>query len=203
MSKSAGNFFTVRDIVAKYDPMVLRFFMLSAHYRSPLNFSAELMEAAANSLERIRTAVATLQFKAQNAEDSELTEQEKELLAQAAGFEAKFDQAMDDDFNTADAISAIFELVREINSAVSPNAHPTKALAEGCRARYLELSDVLGIPFTEKKDELTPEQEALFNARKDARKAKNWAESDRIRDELKAQGILVEDTPQGMKWKRI
>ena len=110
---------------------------------------------------------------------------------------------MDDDFNTADAISAIFELVREINSAVSPNAHPTKALAEGCRALYLELSDVLGIPFSEKKDALTPEQEALFNARKDARKAKNWAESDRIRDELKAQGILVEDTPQGMKWKRI
>ena len=202
MSKSAGNFFTVRDIVAKYDPMVLRFFMLSAHYRSPLNFSAELMEAAANSLERIRTAVATLQFKAQNAEDSELTEQEKELLAQAAGFEAKFDQAMDDDFNTADAISAIFELVREINTAVSPNAHPTKALAEGCRALYLELSDVLGIPFTEKKDELTPEQEALFNARKDARKAKNWAESDRIRDELKADGIVLEDTPQGVKWKR-
>ena len=110
---------------------------------------------------------------------------------------------MDDDFNTADAISAIFELVREINSAVSPNAHPTKALAEGCRALYLELSDVLGIPFAEKKDELTSEQEALFNARKDARKAKNWAESDRIRDELKAQGILVEDTPQGMKWKRV
>ena len=116
MSKSAGNFFTVRDIVAKYDPMVLRFFMLSAHYRSPLNFSAELMESAANSLERIRTAVATLQFKAQNAEDSELTEQEKELLAQAAGFEAKFDQAMDDDFNTADAIAAIFELVKFANT---------------------------------------------------------------------------------------
>ena len=132
-----------------------------------------------------------------------MTAAEAETLASFGVYRQKFCDAMDDDFNTADAISAIFELVREINSAVSPNAHPTKALAEGCRALYLELSDVLGIPFTEKKDELTPEQEALFNARKDARKAKNWAESDRIRDELKAQGILVEDTPQGMKWKRI
>ena len=152
MSKSLGNFFTVREAAEVYGYDCIRMFILMSHYRSPLNYSGD---------------------------------------------------AMDDDFNTADSISAIFELVREINSAVSPNAHPTKALAEGCRALYLELSDVLGIPFSEKKDALTPEQEALFNARKDARKAKNWAESDRIRDELKAQGILVEDTPQGMKWKRI
>ena len=109
---------------------------------------------------------------------------------------------MDDDFNTANAISVIYELVREINARVNPNAHPSKALAEACRSIYLELSDVLGIPFIERKDELTEEQAALFEARKAARKEKNWAESDRIRDELKAQGILVEDTPQGMKWKR-
>ena len=203
MSKSLGNFFTVREISEKYDLQVLRLFMLSAQYRSPLNFSADLMEASKNSLERIRTAAEHQADCLKAAKEGEMTAEEKQNQAAVEELVQKFETAMDDDFNTADAISAIFELVREINSAVSPNAHPTKALAEGCRALYLELSDVLGIPFSEKKDALTPEQEALFNARKDARKAKNWVESDRIRDELKAQGILVEDTPQGMKWKRI
>ena len=203
MSKSLGNFFTVREAAAAYGYDCIRMFILMSHYRSPLNYSGEILMQAKAALERLSTAKDNLDFFCQNGADGEMTAAEAETLASLGVYRQKFCDAMDDDFNTADAISAIFELVREINSAVSPNAHPTKALAEGCRALYLELSDVLGIPVSEKKDALTPEQEALFNARKDARKAKNWAESDRIRDELKAQGILVEDTPQGMKWKRI
>ncbi len=131
-----------------------------------------------------------------------MTEAEAAFVNSLDAYRDRFCEAMDDDFNTADAISVIFELVREINAAVNPNAHPTRALAEACRALYLELSGVLGIPFIERKDELTAEQQSLFEARREARKAKNWAESDRIRDELRAQGIIVEDTPQGMKWKR-
>ena len=200
MSKSAGNFFTVRDIVAKYDPMVLRFFMLSAHYRSPLNFSAELMEAAANSLERIRTAVATLQFKAQNAEDSELTEQEKELLAQAAGFEAKFDQAMDDDFNTADAIAAIFELVKFSNTC--GDAEHTKAFWEALKEKITTLSDVCGLIVEKKEELLDADVEALIEERQAARKAKNFARADEIRQQLLDMGIVLEDTREGVKWKR-
>ena len=203
MSKSLGNFFTVREAAEVYGYDCIRMFILMSHYRSPLNYSGEILMQAKAALERLSTAKDNLDFFCQNGADGEMTAAEAETLASLGVYRQKFCDAMDDDFNTADAISAIFELVREINSAVSPNAHPTKALAEGCRALYLELSDVLGIPFSEKKDALTPEQEALFNARKDARKAKNWVESDRIRDELKAQGILVEDTPQGMKWKRI
>ncbi len=203
MSKSLGNFFTVREAAEVYGYDCIRMFILMSHYRSPLNYSGEILMQAKAALERLSTAKDNLDFFCQNGADGEMTAAEAETLASLGVYRQKFCDAMDDDFNTADAISAIFELVREINSAVSPNAHPTKALAEGCRALYLELSDVLGIPFTEKKDELTAEQEALFNDRKEARKAKNWAESDRIRDELKAQGILVEDTPQGMKWKRI
>ena len=200
MSKSAGNFFTVRDIVAKYDPMVLRFFMLSAHYRSPLNFNAELMEAAANSLERIRTAVATLQFKAQNAEDSELTEQEKELLAQAAGFEAKFDQAMDDDFNTADAIAAIFELVKFANTC--GDAEHTKAFWEALKEKITTLSDVCGLIVEKKEELLDADVEALIEERQAARKAKNFARADEIRQQLLDMGIVLEDTREGVKWKR-
>ena len=200
MSKSAGNFFTVRDIVAKYDPMVLRFFMLSAHYRSPLNFSAELMEAAANSLERIRTAVATLQFKAQNAEDSELTEQEKELLAQAAGFEAKFDQAMDDDFNTADAIAAIFELVKFANTC--GDTEHTKAFWEALKEKITTLSDVCGLIVEKKEELLDADVEALIEERQAARKAKNFARADEIRQQLLNMGIVLEDTREGVKWKR-
>ena len=203
MSKSLGNFFTVREAAGVYGYDCIRMFILMSHYRSPLNYSGEILMQAKAALERLSTAKDNLDFFCRNGADGEMTPAEAETLASLGVYRQKFCDAMDDDFNTADAISAIFELVREINSAVSPNAHPTKALAEGCRALYLELSDVLGIPFAEKKDELTSEQEALFNARKDARKEKNWAESDRIRDELKAQGILVEDTPQGMKWKRI
>ena len=202
MSKSLGNFFTVRDAAAAYGYDCIRMFMLMSHYRSPLNYSGEILMQAKAALERLSTAKDNLDFFVQNGADGPMQAAEAAAFERMGVYREKFDAAMDDDLNTADAISAIFELVREINAAVNPNAHPTKALAEACRGLYLELSEVLGIPFIEKKDELTEEQLALFEARKAARKEKNWAESDRIRDELKAQGILVEDTPQGMKWKR-
>ena len=202
MSKSLGNFFTVREAAEAYGYDCIRMFMLMSHYRSPLNYSGEILMQAKAALERLSTAKDNLDFFVQNGEDGALSAEDAAFVESLNAYRDKFCEAMDDDFNTANAISVIYELVREINGRVNPNAHPSKALSEECRKLYLELSEVLGIPFIERKDELTEEQAALFEARKAARKAKNWAESDRIRDELKAQGILVEDTPQGMKWKR-
>ena len=202
MSKSPGNFFTVREAAEAYGYDCIRMFMLMSHYRSPLNYSGEILMQAKAALERLSNAKDNLDFFAVNGAEGPMTETEAAFADSLGVYRERFCAAMDDDFNTADAVSVIFELVREINAAVNPNAAPTKALAEACRAIYLELSDVLGIPFIERKDELTEDQQALFEARKAARKAKNWAESDRIRDELRAQGIIVEDTPQGMKWKR-
>lgn len=200
MSKSAGNFFTVRDIVAKYDPMVLRFFMLSAHYRSPLNFSAELMEAAANGLDRIRTAVSTLAFKAQNAEAAELSDAEKELLEKAQAYADKFDQAMDDDFNTADALAAIFELVKFANT-LGEESH-SKAFWNALDEEIKTLADICGLTVETKQELLAEDIEALIQERQDARKAKNFARADEIRNELLEKGIVLEDTREGVKWKR-
>lgn len=200
MSKSAGNFFTVRDIVAKYDPMVLRFFMLSAHYRSPLNFSAELMEAAANGLDRIRTAVSTLAFKAQNAEAAELSDAEKELLEKAQAYADKFDQAMDDDFNTADALAAIFELVKFANT-LGEESH-SKAFWNALGEEIKTLADICGLTVEIKQELLAEDIEALIQERQDARKAKNFARADEIRNELLEKGIVLEDTREGVKWKR-
>ena len=200
MSKSAGNFFTVRDIVAKYDPMVLRFFMLSAHYRSPLNFSAELMEAAANGLDRIRTAVSTLAFKAQNAEAAELSNAEKELLEKAQAYADKFDQAMDDDFNTADALAAIFELVKFANT-LGEESH-SKAFWNALGEEIKTLADICGLTVETKQELLAEDIEALIQERQDARKAKNFARADEIRNELLEKGIVLEDTREGVKWKR-
>ena len=202
MSKSLGNFFTVREAAEAYGYDCIRMFMLMSHYRSPLNYSGEILMQAKAALERLSTAKDNLDFFARSGEDRPLSENEAAFLKSLDVYRDRFCEAMDDDFNTANAISVIYELVREINAHVNPNAHPSRALAEGCLSIYTELSDVLGIPFIERRDELTAEQQALFEARKAARKEKNWAKSDRIRDELKAQGIIVEDTPQGMKWKR-
>lgn len=199
MSKSAGNFFTVRDILEKYDPMVLRFFMLSAHYRSPLNFSADLMEAAKNGLERIRTAVANLQFLVGKA-DGEMTESEIALLDEAKGFGAKFDEAMDDDFNTADAISAMFELVKFINT--NAGAEKSKAFLQALLDEILMLSDICGLIVEQKEELLDADIEALIAERQAARKAKNFARADEIRNELLEKGIILEDTREGVKWKR-
>ncbi len=200
MSKSAGNFFTVRDILKQYDPMVLRFFMLSAHYRSPLNFSADLMEAAKNGLARICTAVSNLHFMLSNANDGPLTEQEETLLEQAEKYEAGFDEAMDDDFNTADAIASIFELVKFVNTHA--NAGCSKTCLQALLERILALTDICGLTVEQEEELLDEEIEALIEKRQAARKAKDFALADEIRQTLQEKGILLEDTREGVKWKR-
>lgn len=200
MSKSAGNFFTVREIGEKYDLQVLRFFMLSAHYRSPLNFSADLMEAAKNGLERIVTAAENIRHLQKSAPAAEMTEKEKELLSQSKGYATKFEAAMDDDFNTADAISAVFELVKFMNTntfADSSQAYLT-ALYENMKI----LCDVLGIIIEKEEEILDAEIEALIEERQQARKDKNFARADEIRDLLLEKGIVLKDTREGVQWKR-
>ena len=200
MSKSLGNFFTVREISEKYDLQVLRFFMLSAHYRSPLNFSADLMEASRNGLERILTAVERLGGLEAKAAGEIMTAEEEVTAAQVKELVAKYETAMEDDFNTADAISAVFELVKLANTAV--NETSTKALVSYAKETIEKLCDVLGI-ITEKKEELLDaEIEALIEERNQARKAKNFARADEIRDTLAAKGILLKDTREGVKWTR-
>ncbi len=201
MSKSAGNFFTVRDISEKYDLQVLRFFMLSAHYRSPLNFSADLMEAAKSGYERIVTGVANLDFLAQNAKAEIESEQEKALLSEANDYIARFDEAMDDDFNTADAISVIFELVKFANT--NTNEDSSKPFAKALADEIVLLSDICGLIVRRESQMLDEEIEALIEERKEARKAKNFARADEIRQELLERGIVLEDTREGVKWKRI
>ena len=200
MSKSVGNFFTVRDISEKYDLQVLRFFMLSAHYRSPLNFSADLMEAAGNGLDRIVTSVSNLNFLLDNASDRAMTEEEQQLVKEAEGYITKFDEAMDDDFNTADAISAIFELVKFANTHV--NEQSGRVFVQAVKDEIVMLSDICGLIVEKKPEILDTEIEALIQERQDARKAKNFARADEIRDTLAAQGIILEDTREGVKWKR-
>ena len=200
MSKSLGNFFTVREISEKYDLQVLRFFMLSAHYRSPLNFSAELMESSKNALDRIKNAVSNLGYISGAAKDGDMSEAEKAALAEVNGFETKFDEAMDDDFNTADAIAAIFELVKYANSNVS--SENTKAFAGAVRDEIIKLCDILGLIVEEKEELLDEEIEKLIEERQAARKAKNFARADEIRNELLEKGITLLDTREGVKWKR-
>ena len=200
MSKSLGNFFTVRDIGEKYDLQILRFFMLSAHYRSPLNFSAELMEAAKNGLERIRTCVSNLDFLLEKAQTEAMSTGEKELADQAAEFEKKFDEAMDDDFNTADAISAIFELVKFANTNV--NEASSAAFIGALKDEIVKLTDICGLTMESGTEILDSEIESLIAERQEARKAKNFARADEIRDILTEKGIILEDTREGVKWKR-
>ena len=199
MSKSAGNFFTVRDISEKYDLQVLRFFMLSAHYRSPLNFSADLMEAAKNGLERIVTAAEKLRD-LQSKVTGELTEAEKVSLEEAKGFMTKYEEAMEDDFNTADAISAIFEMVKFTNT--NANADSSKAYVDALYAQLNNMADICGLILEKKAEILDEEIEKLIQERQDARKAKNFARADEIRNQLLEQGIVLEDTREGVKWKR-
>ena len=200
MSKSLGNFFTVRDIAEKYDLQVLRFFMLSAHYRSPLNFSADLMEAAKNGLERIVTAGSTLKRLMDATTNQQISDEEKALFDATQEYVKKFEAAMDDDANTADAVSAVFELVKFINTnASSENSH---AYLELLYDRLNTLCDVLGIILEQEEELLDADIEALIQERTDAKKAKNFARADEIRDELKARGIILEDTREGVKWKR-
>ena len=200
MSKSLGNFFTVRDISEQYDLQVLRFFMLSANYRSPLNFSKELMEASKNGLERIMNAAEHLRDLLAGAQGEELAAEEKAGLQEAGSFAEKFDAAMDDDFNTADAISAVFELVRFANANVTQQS--TKAYVEAVYRELLELADILGLILEKEKEILAEDVEKLIEERQAARKAKDFARADEIRDTLLAQGIILEDTREGVKWKK-
>ena len=201
MSKSLGNFRTVREISEQYDLQVLRFFMLSAHYRSPLNFSAELMEASRNGLERILTGVERLNDLLSSASEKELSGEEKKNLETKAELVKKFEAAMDDDFNTADAISAVFELVKLSNSTISEES--AKAYLSELKKEIETLCGVLGIITEKKKEALGSEIEAMIEDRQQARKSKNFALADEIRGKLLDMGIVLEDTREGVKWKRV
>ncbi len=205
MSKSAGNFFTVRDISEKYDLQVLRFFMLSAHYRSPLNFSADLMEAAKNGYERIVTCVSNLNYlleasQQDNAANGAESAQEAADIEEAKAFITKFEEAMDDDFNTADAVSSVFELVKFANTKVTKLS--SKEFISAVKDEIVMLSDICGLVVEKEEEILDSEIESLIQERQEARKSKNFARADEIRDILLNQGIVLEDTREGVKWKR-
>ena len=201
MSKSLGNFRTVREIGEQYDLQVLRFFMLNAHYRSPLNFSADLMESSKNALERITEAAARLRDRQAAATVQEATEDEKKLMQEEAAFVTKFEESMDDDFNTADALAAVFELVKFANTNVQEGS--SKEFAGHTLEVMTKLCDVLGLTLEKKEEILDEEIENLIAERQAARKAKDFASADEIRGLLLDKGIELKDTREGVKWKRI
>ena len=200
MSKSLGNFKTVRQISEQYDLQILRLFMLSAHYRSPLNFSAEMMESAKASLERILTCMERLKDLAGKVQERELNAAEEETLKSLETLVQKFESSMEDDFNTADALSAVFEMVKLANVSVTEES--AKELVSRVDETLRKLLDVLGILPERKKETLDAEVEALIAERQAARKARNFARADEIRNQLTEMGILLEDTREGVKWKR-
>lgn len=200
MSKSLGNFFTVREIAEKYDLQVLRFFMLSAHYRSPLNFSADLMEAAKNGLDRILTAAEKLRDLSGRAAEASMSAAEQEAFAKSGEYVKKFESAMEDDANTADAVSAVFELVKFINT--NADGDNSKEYVDALYQRLSVLCEVLGIILEKEEEILDSDIEALIEERQAARKEKNFARADEIRDLLLEKGIILEDTREGVKWKR-
>ena len=197
MSKSLGNFFTVRDVAEKYGYEPIRYLMISSHYRSPINYSVDVIEQCKASLERLYTCRNNLDFALENAADGEL---DNEFNEKVHGRIQQFIKAMDDDLNTADGLSAVFELVRDINTAIAAGASK-QTLALGSKA-FDELADVLGLVYNRGKASLDDEVEALIAERAQARKDKNWAKADEIRDKIKAMGIVLEDTPQGVKWHK-
>ena len=200
MSKSLGNFFTVREISEKYDLQVLRFFMLTAHYRNPLNFSAELMESAKAGLDRILTGAERLKDLIEQADETDLSSAEMAGLQESEKFTTQFEKAMDDDFNTADAITAIFDFVKFLNTNTDENS--SKAYLTGLHDSLWRLADVLGLILDREEENLDDEIEELIQERQDARKNKDFAKADEIRDKLLAMGIVLEDTREGVKWKR-
>ncbi len=203
MSKSKGNFFMVRDVLQHYNGEVVRWFLLSAHYRTPMNYSEELILAAKAGLERLYNTVTNLKYMVKVAERSELVDAEAALLKEWQQYRQRFIEVMDDDFNTARGQSVIFELAADINRRLGPT--PSKALAAGALDLLYELDDVFGVlgRIRAETADLDADIQALVDARTAAKKAKNWAEADRLRDQLKAMGIVIEDTPQGVRWKRL
>ena len=203
MSKSLGNFFTVREAAEAYGYETIRLFMLSAHYRSPLNYSADILHQAQNSLDRLYSAEDHLKYLAANGAEGDKNAAEAALVDTFDSYRQRFDEAMDDDFNTANAISVLFELVRAINIATADENQPTKAGAQVCLDMVHEFTDVLGLLYSRKEESLDEKVEQMIADRQAARAAKNWAEADRIRDELKAMGIELKDTKQGVQWKKV
>ncbi len=203
MAKSDGNFFTVRDILAKYEGRVLRLFLLSAHYRSPLNYNGELMEAAKNSMERLINCESKLEYLLKKAQPDGTVDTAVTEAAEA--FRKQFEKAMDDDLNTADALAAVYDLVRYINSNVTESS--SAGVVEKLKELFDELTGILGLDLSAKEaaeGDITDEEiEALIAKRQEAKKAKDYAGADAVRDELKAKGILLEDTREGVKWKRV
>ncbi|HZX46862.1 MAG TPA: cysteine--tRNA ligase [Clostridia bacterium] len=200
MSKSLGNFFTVRDISRDYDLEIIRFFMLSAHYRNPVNFSREMLEQAKNGLTRLYNAKRDLEHIAENADREDMNREEREKAEELEGYRKRFNEAMEDDLNTADALSVIFELVRDINAYIKQGT--SAGFAKWALGFLIELAGVLGL-LSKQQGQLDREIEELVAERERARKRKDWALADKIRDDLKERGIIIEDTPQGVKWKRV
>ena len=196
MSKSLNNFFTVRDVAEKYGYEPIRYLMLSSQYRSPINYSTDIIEQCKSALDRLYNCLEDLEFLAKNAVSGE-KDGEEAVKEKLLTHKTDFTEAMDDDLNTADAISALFELARDINSNLNAQTAPSKELCDFALKLYKELADVLGLLYVEKKNELDDDVQKLIDLRQQARKEKNWAEADRIRDELKAKGITIKDTPQG------
>lgn len=198
MSKSLNNFFTAREVLEKYDAEVVRFLMLSAHYRTQLNFTSEILDSAKASMERLYNAVFNLENLLKEVKVDNLTEGEKEYVKTLDSYREKYIEKMDDDFNTADGISTIFDLVRDVNTNI--NAESSKELVEYALGLIRELGKPLGILENSTQSDLEAHVEKLIEDRQRARKERNWALADQIRDDLKAQGIILEDTPQGVRW---
>lgn len=200
MSKSLNNFFTARDVLKKYNSDVIRLFMLSGHYRTQLNFSEDLLESSKSALDRLYNAIGNLENLLEEAKVENLTENDKVYLDSLNCYRNKYIEKMDDDFNTADGISVIFDLVRDINTNITVNS--SKELVDYALKLIRELGMPLGILQKSTKGSLEDEIETLIAQRQQARKDKNWALSDKIRDNLKNRGIILEDTPQGVRWKK-
>ncbi len=199
MSKSLGNFFTTREVAAKYGYEPIRYLMLSSHYRSPINYSVDIIEQCKASLERLYNCRDNIRFMIDKSH-GELKESEKAAVEKFNSYRDKFIEAMDDDLNTADAISYLFELVRDINTALS--AEPSLDLVKAAESMFNELTGVLGLVYVEEDNSLDAEVESLIAQRTEARKNKDWATADKIRDKLKEMSIVIEDTPQGIKWHK-